>query len=47
MRCVRQSGSPLLQREIQAGFPVATGFLHHGSSQHPWGGGHWILLVGY
>jgi hypothetical protein len=39
--------SLLLQREIDAGFPVATGFLHHGPSRQPWGGGHWILLVGY
>lgn len=36
-----------LERELQLGFPVATGFLHHGPSSAPRGGGHWILLVGY
>ncbi|MEB3276786.1 MAG: hypothetical protein VKM92_07460 [Cyanobacteriota bacterium] len=39
--------SSLLQREIDTGFPVGTGFLHHGSSQAPRGGGHWILAIGY
>lgn len=30
--------SLLLQREIEAGYPVGTGFLHHGPSQSPRGG---------
>lgn len=37
----------LFQEEMDAGFPLATGFLHHGSSAAPRGGGHWILAVGY
>jgi hypothetical protein len=37
----------LLEREIGEGFPVGTGFLHHGPSQAPQGGGHWILAVGH
>lgn len=37
----------LLERELQLGYPLATGFLHHGPSSAPRGGGHWILAVGY
>lgn len=37
----------LLRQEIEAGFPVGTGFLHHGPSQAPRGGGHWILAIGH
>jgi hypothetical protein len=36
-----------LINEIQLGFPVATGFLHHGYYTAPYGGGHWALLIGY
>lgn len=35
-----------LQDELKAGFPVATGILHHGSVTSPRGGGHWMLLIG-
>jgi hypothetical protein len=37
----------LLEQELQLGYPVATGFLHHGPASAPRGGGHWILAVGY
>ncbi len=37
----------VLQREIEAGFPVGAGFLHHGPSHAPRGGGHWILAIGH
>ena len=33
--------------EIDKGFPVATGFLHKGRYDRPYGGGHWALLIGY
>jgi hypothetical protein len=36
-----------LEQELQQGYPVATGFLHHGPSSAPRGGGHWILAVGF
>lgn len=36
-----------LQSEIDKGYPVAVGFLHHGPSSAPRGGGHWVLAVGY
>lgn len=36
-----------LQEELDRGYPAATGFLHHGPSSAPRGGGHWILAVGY
>jgi Peptidase_C39 like family len=37
----------LLEQELRSGYPVATGFLHHGPSSAPRGGGHWILAIGY
>lgn len=44
----RQNGSKEdLIKEIDLGFPVATGFLHHGYFTKPYGGGHWVLLIGY
>lgn len=36
-----------IESEIDKGYPVAVGFLHHGPSYAPRGGGHWILAVGY
>ncbi|WP_411867499.1 hypothetical protein [Vulcanococcus limneticus] len=36
-----------LLEDLDQGFPAATGFLHHGPSSAPRGGGHWILAVGY
>lgn len=35
-----------LTKELEAGFPVATGFLHRGHFTKPVGGGHWALLIG-
>jgi hypothetical protein len=35
-----------LLSELKAGFPVATGILHHGPVSAPRGGGHWMLLIG-
>lgn len=35
-----------LLNELKAGFPVATGILHHGPASAPRGGGHWMLLIG-
>jgi hypothetical protein len=32
--------------ELNTGFPVATGILHHGPLSAPSGGGHWMLLIG-
>ncbi|MFO0039755.1 MAG: glycoside hydrolase family protein [Synechococcaceae cyanobacterium] len=37
----------LLQREIDAGRPVAVGWLHHGPASAPSGGGHWTVVIGY
>ena len=36
-----------LEREIDAGRPVAVGWLHHGPVSAPTGGGHWSVVVGY
>lgn len=36
-----------LQAEIDAGRPVAVGWLHKGHISRPSGGGHWSVVVGY
>ncbi len=36
-----------LKAEIDAGRPVAVGWLHHGHVTAPSGGGHWTVVIGY
>lgn len=36
-----------LEAEIDAGRPVAVGWLHHGPVTAPRGGGHWSVVIGY
>lgn len=36
-----------LERQINKGVPIPCGFLHHGTSQNPTGGGHWLTVIGY
>ena len=36
-----------LQNEIDNGRPVGVGWLHHGPSSAPSGGGHWSVVIGY
>jgi len=36
-----------LETEINAGRPVAVGWLHHGASHSPRGGGHWTCCIGF
>ncbi|MBM5817450.1 MAG: hypothetical protein FJ083_12955 [Cyanobacteria bacterium K_Offshore_surface_m2_239] len=36
-----------LKAEIDAGRPVAVGWLHHGTPSAPSGGGHWSVIIGY
>jgi hypothetical protein len=44
----RTDGRPEdIEREIDAGRPVAVGWLHKGSSSNPFGGGHWTVIKGY
>lgn len=44
----RNNGSPVhLYAELDAGRPVAVGWLHHGSITTPSGGGHWSVVIGY
>ena len=41
-------GTPAkLEAEIDAGRPVAVGWLHHGPVSGPSGGGHWSVVIGY
>jgi hypothetical protein len=37
----------LLQNEIKGGNPVPVGWLHHGPSSAPIGGGHWSVVTGF
>jgi len=42
------NGTPrLLEAEIDAGRPVAVGWLHRGPVAAPRGGGHWSVVIGY
>lgn len=42
------SGTPkTLEQEIDAGRPVAVGWLHRGPVSAPSGGGHWSVVIGY
>lgn len=44
----KSNGKPRdLEAEIQAGRPVAVGWLHKGPVTAPTGGGHWSVVVGY
>lgn len=44
----RQNGTPAnLYAELDAGRPVAVGWLHHGPVHAPSGGGHWSVVIGY
>lgn len=33
--------------QLDKGIPVPIGILHHGTVDHPTGGGHWVCLIGY
>ena len=44
----RTDGRPEdLEREIDAGRPVAVGWLHKGPAFNAFGGGHWTVIIGY
>ncbi len=44
----RTDGCPAdLEAEIDAGRPVAVGWLHKGPVSDPTGGGHWSVVIGY
>lgn len=44
----RTDGGPnALEAEINAGRPVAVGWLHHGHVSQPVGGGHWTVVIGF
>jgi hypothetical protein len=36
-----------LVKLLEAGIPVGCGILHHGQPSSPWGGGHWMLAIGF
>lgn len=44
---VKNAGWAEIERQINRGVPVPCGFLHHGPSSAPSGGGHWLCVRGY
>ena len=46
-RFITNGTAEILEKEIDAGRPVAVGWLHNGPIGDPKGGGHWSCCVGY
>lgn len=46
-RFVQNAGWDDLQAQLDKQIPVPCGFLHHGPSSAPSGGGHWLTVIGY
>jgi hypothetical protein len=44
---VTNASVTLVENELRNGRPIAVGWLHHGSSLNPTGGGHWSVLTGF
>lgn len=44
---ITNGNANLLEQEINAGRPVAVGWLHKGAVSYPTGGGHWTCCIGY
>lgn len=45
-RFVKNADYATLDRQLAQGLPTPCGFLHHGSSSSPSGGGHWLTVIG-
>ena len=46
-RFVTNLNNDILKQQIDRGYPVPCGILHHGTAWNPAGGGHWIIVTGY
>jgi hypothetical protein len=46
-RFVQSGSNALLKQQIDKGFPVPVGILHHGPASAPSGGGHYVCVIGY
>jgi hypothetical protein len=44
---ITNGNSAVLENEIRNNRPVACGWLHHGTSNKPTGGGHWGVICGF
>ena len=44
---VQNANTETLKKYIDAGIPVPCGILHKGPGYAPYGGGHWIIIIGY
>jgi len=47
VKYVQNASLDTLRSQIDKGKPVPIGILHHGPSNAPSGGGHWICVIGY
>jgi hypothetical protein len=45
-RFKQDAGWDDLQQQIARSVPIPCGFLHHGTSAKPTGGGHWLTVIG-
>lgn len=45
-RFVTNANKQTLVDQLNKGIPVPCGYLHHGTPQHPSGGGHWCCVIG-
>ena len=43
----QSAGFADIERQILKGVPVPCGYLHHGTSAAPSGGGHWLTVIGF
>lgn len=46
-RFIKNASWATIEQQINRGVPVPCGFLHHGPSSAPSGGGHWLCIRGY
>ena len=46
-RFVQVGSKEKLKAQIDRGRPAPVGFLHHGTSSNPTGGGHYVVCIGY
>ena len=46
-RFITNGNTALIENEIRNNRPIAVGWLHHGNTSRPTGGGHWSLIRGF
>jgi predicted chitinase len=46
-RLVQNADFSTIEQQIDRGIPVPCGFIHKGGVEAPYGGGHWLCVIGY